>query len=142
MLTRRISLLILCFAVGLLAFATLDYWHARNAPLPQRLERQWREDLERLEASHKLPAAWFDVGEVEVFGGTPETKDWLAKIKVPLYAKKKQGGHKLEVLVVVWEENGKDGVLVQYNLIDLKTKNMVFELGRTLILREKRTDAT
>ena len=134
---QRIPLLLLCVALGITAFVMLDFWSSRNAPLYKRLERQWAADVERLESSHKLPKEWFDVGELEVFGGTPETREWLGRIQVPLKPKK-VGGYKLEVLVVVWEEEGKRGTLVQYNLVDLKTQNNIFELGRTFILSKPR----
>ncbi|MGZ3721911.1 MAG: hypothetical protein ACXVA9_03200, partial [Bdellovibrionales bacterium] len=95
-------------------------------------------DVEQLEASGKLPKEWSDVSLIEVIGGTPETKDWLGRIYVPL--KSKKGGHyKLEVLVVVWEEEGKRGTLVQYNLVDLKTQNNIYELGRTFILSKPKS---
>jgi len=132
-MARRLHLLFLCLAAGVLAYVVLDYWDARNAPLFKRFERQWREDVEDLEASKKLPAGWHDVKDLEIFGGTPETKEWLARIKVPLTTKK-DGKHKLEVLVVAWEENGIRGALVQYDLVELKSKNNIWELGRTLIL--------
>ncbi len=71
-----------------------------------------------------------------MYGGTPESKNWLKRIDVPVRPHIQEGGNRLEVLVVVWEEEGKQGALVQYNLVDLKSKNMVFELGRTLILAD------
>ena len=115
----------------------LDFWSSRNAPLYKRLERQWAADVENLESSHKLPKEWFDVGEMEVFGGTPETREWLDRIQIPLKPKK-VGAYKLEILVVAWEEEGKRGTLVQYDLVNLKTQNNIFELGRTFILSKPR----
>ena len=130
---KRVPLLLLCLAIGLTSFVMLDFWSVRNAPLYKRLERQWAEDVEKLEDSKKLPKEWYDVREIEVIGGTPETKDWLGRIHVPL-TPKKDGHYKLEVLVVVWEEDGKRGTLVQYDLIDPKTGNNFWERGRTFIL--------
>ena len=73
------------------------------------------------------------IGEIEVIGGTAETRDWLGRIQIPIKPKK-GGKNKLEILVVVWEEEGKRGTLVQYNLSDAKTQNNFWELGRTYIL--------
>lgn len=134
---RKIGLLFLCLGVGLTTFVLLDFWSDHNAPLYLQLQQQWEEDVHNLEASPKLPKAWFDVKELEITGGTPETKSWLRRIHVPLKTKK-DGHYKLEVLVVAWEEEGKQGALVQYNLTDLKTQNMIWELGRTFILRQLR----
>lgn len=130
---QRLPLLLLCAAFGIVAFVLLDFWTVRNAPLYKRLERQWAEDVATLEESKKLPKQWYDVGEVEVIGGTPETKEYLGRIQVPVKAKK-GGKNKLEILVVVWEEEGKRGTTVQYDLIDPETKNNFWELGRTYIL--------
>lgn len=133
---KRTALLLICLSAGLLSFVMLDLWSSRNAPIFKRLEQRWTDDVELLESSNKLPKGWSDIGEVELFGGNPETKALLRKIEVPIRPKKKDGGHKLEVLVVVWEAEGKRGVLTQYNLIDLKTKNMVAELSRTIMLSD------
>ncbi len=133
MFLRRISLLACCFGVATASYVLLDFWSARHAPLFRRFERQWIEDVRQLEASPKLPKQWFDVKEFEIIGGTPETKKWLRQIEVPLKANP-EGKHRMDVLVVVWEEEGVRGVLVQYNLEELKSKNNIWELGRTLIL--------
>ncbi len=130
---QKLHLLIWCAAVGVAAFACLSYYSQSQAPLYKKLEIQWRNDVEDLEASKRLPSSWFDVKELEVIGGTPETKDWLQRIQVPLKTKP-GGGFHLEVLVVAWEEEGKRGALVQYNLVDIKSGNNIWELGRTFIL--------
>lgn len=130
---KRAPALLLCVALGITAFVLLDFWSSRNAPLYRRLERQWADDVADLESSGKLPKEWSDVSLIDVVGGTPETKDWLGRIHVPLTAKK-GGNHKLEVLVVAWEEEGKRGTMVQYNLVNIKTQNNIYELGRTFIL--------
>jgi hypothetical protein len=132
---RKLPVILWCFAFGITSFVLLDYWSQRNAPLAKRFESLWREDVEQLEASKKLPAPWNDIRDLEVFAGTSETREWLNLITVPLHSKK-DGHFRLEVLLVAWEEDGKRGVLVQYDLVDLKTKNNIWELGRTLILHQ------
>lgn len=138
---QRLPSLLLCLAFGITAFVLLDFWSSRNAPLWERLERQWSNDVDNLEASKKLPKEWYDVGQVEVVGGTPETKEWLARIHVPVRPKT-NGKNKLDVLVVVWEEEGKRGAMVQYNLLDGKTGNNILELGRTFILSKPKPKNT
>lgn len=131
---RRLYLLFWCVATGLIAFIALDYWSAHTASLPRQFERQWNDDVESLEQSQKLPKGWFEVSQVEIHGGTPESRQWLKLVQAPIAAKSKDGQYKLEVLVVVWEEEGQRGVLVQYNLVHLPSQNMVWELGRTFLL--------
>lgn len=134
---QKLHLLIWCAAVGIAAFACLNYYSQARAPLYKKFEQQWLQDVQDLEASKRLPKPWFEVKNLEVVGGTPETKEWLSRIKVPLKINP-DGGHHLDVLVVAWEEEGKRGALVQYNLVDLKTRNNIWELGRTFILSKPR----
>lgn len=130
---RRIALLIWCIAVSTASYVILDFWSARNGPLSKRFERQWREDVHQLEDSGKLPKPWFDLKEVLIIGGTPETKKMLRQVQHPLKTNPK-GEYRMEVLIVAWEEEGVRGVMVQYNLEDIKSKENLYELGRTLIL--------
>src|SRR6478609_9054170 len=111
----RIYLLLWCASLAIVSYLVLDLWLSRNAPIHKRLERQWAADVKALESSPKLPKPWFDVSEVEIIGGTPESKSWLRQITVPVGPKKENGNHKLEVLVVSWQEDGQSGVMIQYN---------------------------
>ena len=129
----RFEFLFIGAAVAAFAFVLLNAWSVRNAPLWKRLERRWAADVTLLEDSGKLPPAWFDVKSIDISGGTPETRGWLKLIHSPLKTNP-TGQHRMDVLVVAWEEDGKRGALVQYNIEDLKTKNTVSEIGRTLIL--------
>lgn len=138
---RKLHLLLWCGAIGIVAFVCLNFWSQRNAPLYRHFERQWSEDVEHLESSKKLPSPWFDVKDLEVIGGTPESKDWLKHIQIPIKTHK-EGHFKMEVLVVAWEEDGKRGTLVQYNVVDLKSGNNVWELGRTFILSQPKVAMT
>lgn len=129
----------LAIAIGILAYLTLNFWSLRHAPLHVRLERLWKEDVYLLESSGKLPPAWYEIAEIEVIGGTPQTKNWLKRIQIPLKPKGSKGKYNMEILVVAWEEDGIHGALVQYNLTDIATRNTVFELGRTLILADAKS---
>lgn len=129
----RLFLLFWCISAGLLAYVLLQIYSARQAPLYKKFELQWAADVELLEKSPKLPAVWKDVHDVQVIGGTPETKAWLRRIQVPITVNPKGKNH-MEILVVAWEENGKRGVLLQYNIEDRETKNTLLELSRNLIL--------
>lgn len=130
---RKLALLAFGVALGLIAFVLLDHYRRLRMPLVKRFERQWAADVVEMEASGKLPAAWHDIGQIKIIGGTPETRNWLDHVQAPLRPNP-QGQHRMEVLVVIWEENGKRGALVQYNLEDGKTGNTIREIGRTLIL--------
>lgn len=135
---RRLSLLACCVSLASASYVVLDYWSRNHAPLPVRFERLWHEDVANLEASPNLPKQWFDVKELNIIAGTPETKEWLRQVEIPLNPNLK-GKHHMDILVVVWEEDGIRGVLVQYNLED-ERKNHIWELGRTLILERPKPE--
>ncbi len=139
---NRAYLLLWCAAAGIVAFLLLDYHQSRNLPKHKLFEQWWADDVANLEASPKLPKPWFDVREVEVFGGTPVAKGWIREIDIPLRQKNPNGKYKLEALVVPWDEDGKSGVMVQYNLSEFESKNMIFELGRTMVYGEEQKPAT
>jgi len=130
---QRFHLLIWCLAVAVLAYVALDFWSTKNARPHKKFERLWAEDVELLEKSKKLPPPWFKVREIKLIGGTPETKAWLKRIQVPLRTNA-DGTHNLEVILVVWDESGKKGVMIQYDLVDINSGENVWELGRTLIV--------
>lgn len=133
---KRFYLLLWGISIAILAYGLLEHWDRRNAADPVKFERLWEEDVHDLESSGKLPKPWFDVREIELVGGNPEGKRWLRQIHVPISIKKPEGDHKLEILVVPWREDGQRGVMIQYNLVNIKSQNMIFELGRTLILSQ------
>ncbi len=133
---RRIALIICCVAVSTASYVILDFWSARNGPLDKRFERQWRSDVRMLEESGKLPKPWWDLREVLIIGGTPETKKMLRLVEHPVKTKP-DGAHRMEILIVAWEEEGVRGVMVQYNIENIKSKENVYELGRTLVLNRR-----
>lgn len=134
-MSKRAVMLMWCIAAALIAYVALDFYSGRNVPLYKKFEIQWKADVHLLETSGKLPKAWSEVGEIKVTGGTPDTRTWLQRIKVPIEARK-GGSVKLEILVIAWEENRKIGVTVQYNLSDRKTGEWIKEVGRTFIVKD------
>jgi hypothetical protein len=130
---RKISLLFWCSALALSAYVLLDYWAFRNSHPVQKLDRLWAEDIKLLETSNKLPKGWFKLKNIELYGGTDEAKAWLKRLNVPIKTTK-DGTHSLEILLLVFDEDGKKGAAIQYDMVDIKTKNLVWELGRTFIL--------
>ena len=129
----RYDLIFIGLAVAALSYVLLSAWSSRNAPLWLRFERAWAADVALLESSGTLPPEWAKVRQFELIGGTPETRAWLKRVAIPLRTNPR-GTYRMDVLIVAWEESGKRGALVQYNIEDLKTKNTIREIGRTLIL--------
>ncbi len=130
-MARIIGIMIFCF--GLIAIvATVGdltpFWLEQKN---QKIESLWKQDLELLVRNRKLPKEWIDVSEVKVNPLGESAKNLLKDIQVPI-STKPNGAYTLEVSVDDWEENGKKGVMIQYQLFDNKSQNLVWELGRTL----------
>lgn len=129
------------FAVGsmsLVSLAVALYILKNEASPPERLEILITNDLNILSESNSLPKELHQLANVEVFGGTDATKIWIQKMKFP-FKTSEEGTHDLEVLLVDWTENSKEGVMVQYNLNEKASGNMVWELGRTFILSDQKS---
>lgn len=131
----------LTFSIFLFSFILLSLGGAgfilnQEAPPQYKLEAMLIKDVEKLKHSQMLPEAFQSLSEIELHGGTKEAKAWLQEIRLPFKATEK-GTHTLEVLLVTWSEGPKDGAMVQYNLVDNASGNMIWELGRTFILKDR-----
>jgi hypothetical protein len=131
MVLAVVGLFALLVTAGYIVFEITSFY-AR--PDSARLELLWTRDLKRLRDAKALPAAFDDIKEIEVTPATEQARQWFKSLKVPVTTKV-NGGHRLEILLLTWEEGTTVAAIVQYNLIDLKTKDMIWELGRTFILK-------
>ncbi|MCB0412334.1 MAG: hypothetical protein KDD22_07400 [Bdellovibrionales bacterium] len=135
-MSHFVKILFLVLALSCLALAThlaFKTYQQSHMNLAQKVYFLWERDLKTLEAHHKLPNGFFHLREVKLKGATPLTHKWLKKTGSPLRLDP-QGQFSLEVLMLHWMENNTLGVVIQYNLTDLKTGDMVWELGRTFTL--------
>lgn len=130
------GLILIITALFGFGYALWDYQSFQALPPPEKLERLWKNDIRKLKKAQKLHPGWKNIAEIESFAGTDPAKKWLKEIQIPI-ATQVNGDHKLEVLLLSWEDEGKIGAVIQYNLVDKKSGNMVWELGRTFILNEK-----
>ncbi len=117
---------------AIIAYSTLDdltpYWfHQTN----KQIENLWQQDMEQLIKSGKLPPQWRGISEIKIEPLNEDSKKILSEIHPPLVTKP-EGNFKLEVSVDSWTDNNKIALVVQYHLIDKKTNNLVWELGRTI----------
>ena len=69
---------------------------------------------------------------------TDKAKDWQKSLHIPI-ATVPNGKYRLELLLISWEEGETEGAIIQYNLVNLETMNMEWELGRTFILKGTRS---
>lgn len=138
---RLLSLIFLVISFTCLAYFGKEVYEIlrlQDAGDAEKLYILWERDLQTLQEQNKLHPGWSQIREVVLIGGTPTTKKWLKEIGSPVRINPK-GDHRLEVLVLNWTDEGREGAVVQYNLVNLKTGNMIWELGRTFTLKEAPT---
>lgn len=133
---KNIALLFCVASLALFGYLGVRFWRFQTMSPVQRLQILWAQDIQKMEASGKMPAAWHSIQEIELYGGTKESKEWLKQLKIPIPLHR-DGTHRLEILLVAWDEGPKKGAMIQYDLVNIKTKNTEWELGRTFILRDK-----
>jgi hypothetical protein len=131
------------FLFGFLAvYATyndiLPFWLENK---PEEIRALWMQDIQVLVSNDKLPKEWTQVKEVKYQPLTATVEKLLKDIKPPIIPSNKKGNYRLEVTVDDWKENNEYGLMIQYQLIDLKSQNLIWELGRTLLVNSQASSA-
>lgn len=124
-LAYSISLLILTIVIVYIADVT--FW---LAPPHKKFAFATRTDFNLLEKNHYLPKEWSSIQKVEVSSDASHVQNWLGPEAFQVQ-KKNQGGFALEVFVSEWIDGYRYGALVKYDLVNIKTKNTIWELNRT-----------
>lgn len=127
-----ILLIVALASLGLVSYAVfrVDYW---LAPPPEKFKRSWYEDVQLLEKSKSLPKEWQSIREISIKADNSPAQDWIAELTAPITVTK-DGHYRLDVFIIHWIEKERYGVVIQYNLVELKSQNTIWELGRTLKL--------
>lgn len=122
------SIVILLLAIGL--GLNVSYW---LLPPKEKFNHAWKQDIELLESSHKLPAQWREIRQVSVQTDHSPAQNWVDKntVFIPINPK---GHYLLNVFIIHWIEDIHYGAMIQYSLVDLRDENTIWELGRTLRL--------
>ncbi len=129
------TVITLLFSISLLILAGAGFVLDKEAPRPQMLDELIRQDVQTLKNSGALPKELSSLSTLELHGGTETSKSWIKEISFP-FPTSDEGTHTLEILIVDWSEGPKEGALVQYNLVENASGNMIWELGRTFILAD------
>jgi hypothetical protein len=103
----------------------------------ERLSALWKSDLQKLKGHGSLPKAWGEIGTLKLKPLSRRAKAWIKGTIAPIPVKP-QGPHTLEVLVDDWEDQGDYGVVMTYQLIEGGSGELLWELGRTYVLKKKR----
>ncbi len=126
---KKISLLIVVLAfLSLIFFATnLKFW---MLPPSQKFSVAVAEDLKLLDQKHFLPEAWQKIQKISLTSDASHVSNWLDEksFQIPV---QKNGEYILEIFVSEWIDGYRYGALVEYDLVNIKNKNTVWELNRT-----------
>lgn len=133
---KILSLLFLCAGMGLVSNLVYERWQFQKLSAMKKLQQLWAEDLQVMAETSQLPKEWSSIREIELTPGSEDAMDWLKALRVPVEVDKEHGKYKLQVMLVLWEDEGKQGALMQYDLVDLDSgnDNTVWETNRTFLL--------
>lgn len=90
----------------------------------------WSRDLIKLQK--QKPEFWKNIYQFTLIPGNRESQRWAkniaSKIRIPRNPK---GEFQIEAILIYWREGVSVGATLQYSVIDIKSKNTVFETGTT-----------
>lgn len=137
-LVKLLGGLTLAFGILLFLATYKDVIPFYTDSMSSKIESLWKRDMVRLVQAQTLPKEWGDIGEVIMNPVSPKAKEWASQIEVPV-GLHKGGQHRLEIFFDEWkDEQGQFGVVIQYSLIHIPSKNTIWEGGRTLVLSENK----
>ncbi len=96
----------------------------------EQLLKLVNDDFRNLEESKQLPAEWAHIGTVEYKIGSSLARALLGQSR-PGIQRVKEGTAYLEMEVLDLPDEENPGIIIQASLFDIKSKNKIFEIGRT-----------
>ena len=112
------------------AIFNVSYWLLSPE---QKFYKSWQADLALLEKSKTLPKQWSLIKELTIKAANAPAQDWIAINRPPIKLNP-SANYRLDIFVIHWLEGYRYGVVIEYNLVDLRNENTIWELGRTLKL--------
>lgn len=139
---------LIIIAAGAIAFLTFQeqdgILHKKNSKKEaacvqltpaQQLAKMINDDFQSLQESGQLPAQWSSIATVEVRMASELAKAILGKQR-PNIQRVKEGKAFLELQFMDLPDEENPGVIIQASLFDIKSKNKIFEIGRTYTMNE------
>jgi hypothetical protein len=126
---KKISIALVLVAIfGAIFFTTnLKFW---LLPPAQKFSIAVADDLKLLDQKHFLPEAWQKIQKISLSSDASHVSNWLNEqsFQIPV---QKNGEYILEIFVSEWIDGNRYGALVEYDLVNIKNKNTIWELNRT-----------
>lgn len=137
MIFKIIGALIIC-AAGFIAISTLKNDEQIKAKLcdtkqltpAQQLSQLIENDFHDLSKSGQLPNDWKSIATIEIKMNSQLAKAILGKER-PRIQRIKDGKSFLELEFMDIPDDENPGIIVQASLFNIKSKNKIFEIGRT-----------
>lgn len=93
------------------------------------------DDFKALAQAQQLPKQWASIATVEYRNGSELARALLGKAK-PGIQRVQNGTSYLEVEVMDLPDETNPGIILQASLFDIKSKNKIFEIGRTYTMND------
>jgi hypothetical protein len=103
---------------------------------PQKLSKMIVKDFEILDLQSELPADWQNLKEIKYLPTSPKAEEYL-KESQPELITSPSGKYQLELIYIDFQDEEATGFMIQSSLIDLKSKNKIWEIVRSFNLPEK-----
>lgn len=131
----KYSFIGLWIALFLLAsgFLGLELQRELEMTEAQRISRFWSLDMAKLGREDHLHTGFNSLKSFEFFTPSELATEWAKNLEVP-FTTRDDGKYHLEILVLSHEDEGERAVVIQMDLVDLETNNLVWEVGRTYSL--------
>lgn len=101
----------------------------------QQLSQMINDDFQVLAQEGQLPPEWNSIATVEIRMNSELARAILGKQR-PNIQRVKDGKNYLELEVMDLPDEENPGVIIQASLFDIKSKNKIFEIGRTYTMNE------
>lgn len=101
----------------------------------QQLANMITDDFEELRRSGQLPSEWSNIAVVEIRMNSTLARSILGKVR-PNIPINQDGKAMLELEVLDMPDDENPGVIIQASLFDRKSKNKIFEIGRTYTMND------
>ncbi len=102
----------------------------------KKFSNLWQKDLDYLSALKGFPE-WQEIKSVSFISGNRLARSFLLQAPLPrqitAIKNTKKSKFNLEIVVVAWNDAKETGIVLQYELLDSKTRNKQWEFSRTLI---------
>ncbi|MGZ3771992.1 MAG: hypothetical protein ACXVCP_08075 [Bdellovibrio sp.] len=92
-------------------------------------------DFQNLAKNKQLPEAWNSIATVDIKMNSQLAKALLGTMR-PTFQKIRKGNYHLELDFLDLPDSENPGIIIQASLFEIKSKNKIFEVGRTYTMND------